>query len=188
MPRASGKTTLLIKESARTGKPIITATCFAADNIRQMAKDMGADIPKPMSATSWLSGCCSNGRFNRIDGVLIDELDSVLRSIFGVSIDKVTYTPEQLPCHEYINQKKIDMFEIIYNRLGIVWENLENEFENIKKKTANKVSSSKSFYRPMKDTDHMKEFNKLLDDINKALDNLEKNISEMEKLNMVAND
>lgn len=96
MPRASGKTTLLIKESAKTGKPIITANCFAADNIRQMAKDMGVDIPKPMSATSWLSGCYRDGRFNRVDDILIDELDAVLRSIFGGSIDKVTYTPKEM--------------------------------------------------------------------------------------------
>ena len=95
MPRASGKTSLLIKESAKTGKPIITATCFAADNIRQMAKAIGVDIPKPMSATRWIAGC-HNGRFNRIDGVLIDELDCVLRSIFGGSIGKVTYTPKEV--------------------------------------------------------------------------------------------
>lgn len=95
MPRVSGKTTLLIKESAKTGRPIIAATQVAVRNIESMAKDMGIKIPEPISATSWNGGYYRGSNFNRIDGFLIDEVDSVLANIFGKPIVKVTYTPEK---------------------------------------------------------------------------------------------
>ena len=95
MPRVSGKTTLLIKESAKTGRPIIAATQVAVRNIESMAKDMGIKIPEPISATSWCSGYYRGSNFSRIDGFLIDEVDSVLANIFGKPIVKATYTPEK---------------------------------------------------------------------------------------------
>ena len=147
MPRASGKTTLLIKESAKTGKPIITANCFAADNIRQMAKDMGVDIPKPMSATNWLSGCCRDGRFNRVDSILIDELDAVLRSIFGGSIDKVTYTPEKIGMSKaYDGKKNVADFEEMLNNFKIALDRLDkrlNEMIEHNEKKEKKMSKFK---------------------------------------------
>lgn len=95
MPRASGKTTLLIKESAKTGRPIIEPNTASARYVEEQAKEMGLIIPEPISATSWNGGYYRGSNFNRIDGFLIDELDSVLANIFGKPIIKATYTPEK---------------------------------------------------------------------------------------------
>lgn len=96
MPRASGKTTLLIKESAKTGRPIIEPNTASARYVEEQARAMGLKIPEPISATSWNGGYYRGGNFNRIDGFLIDEVDSVLANIFGRPICKVTYTPEKI--------------------------------------------------------------------------------------------
>lgn len=96
MPRASGKTTLLIKESAKTGRPIIEPNTASARYVEEQARKMGVQIPEPISATSWNSGYYRGSNFNRIDGFLIDEVDSVLANIFGKPIDKATYTPKEM--------------------------------------------------------------------------------------------
>lgn len=101
MPRASGKTTLLIKESAKTGRPIIEPNTASARYVEEQARNMGLKIPEPISATSWNSGYYRGSNFNRIDGFLIDELDSVLANIFGRPIDKATYTPEKVDVPYY---------------------------------------------------------------------------------------
>ena len=101
MPRASGKTTMLIKESAKTGKPIIVANSMMVNILEQQAKEMGVKIPEPISAFRWITNgyCASKSRIliKTIDsgGFLIDELDSVLKIIFGAKISKATYTPEK---------------------------------------------------------------------------------------------
>lgn len=99
MPRGSGKTTLLIKESAKTGRPIITDTINNAKNISDMANDMGLRINEPISASRWVSGGYNSDKY-RIDKVvdefIVDDVDNVLRCIFGKPIGKATYTPKEL--------------------------------------------------------------------------------------------
>ena len=119
MPRASGKTTLLIKESAKTGRPIIEPNTASARYVEEQARNMGLRIPEPISATSWNSGYYRGSNFNRIDGFLIDELDSVLTNIFGRPIDKTTYTPEKVDVPYY----KMD---------GLKRSELENVLKEIK--------------------------------------------------------
>ena len=119
MPRASGKTTLLIKESAKTGRPIIEPNTASARYVEKQARNMGLKIPEPISATSWNSGYYRGSNFNRIDGFLIDELDSVLANIFGRPIDKATYTPEKADVPYY----KMD---------GLKRSELENVLKEIK--------------------------------------------------------
>ena len=119
MPRASGKTTLLIKESAKTGRPIIEPNTVSARYVEEQARNMGLKIPEPISATSWNSGYYRGSNFNRIDGFLIDELDSVLANIFGRPIDKATYTPEKVDVPYY----KMD---------GLKRSELENVLKEIK--------------------------------------------------------
>lgn len=119
MPRASGKATLLIKESAKTGRPIIEPNTASARYIEEQAKEMGLIIPEPISATSWSGGYYRESNFNRIDGFLIDELDSVLANIFGRPIDKATYTPEKVDVPYY----KMD---------GLKRSELENVLKEIK--------------------------------------------------------
>ena len=119
MPRASGKTTLLIKESAKTQRPIIEPNTASARYVEEQARNMGLKIPEPISATSWNSGYYRESNFNRIDGFLIDELDSVLANIFGRPIDKATYTPEKVDVPYY----KMD---------GLKRSKLENVLKEIK--------------------------------------------------------
>ena len=119
MPRASGKTTLLIKESAKTGRPIIEPNTFSARYVEEQAKEMGLNIPEPISATSWSGGYYRGSNFNRIDGFLIDEVDSVLSSIFGKPIYKATYTPEK--------------FDMPYRKIdGLKRSELENVLKEMK--------------------------------------------------------
>ena len=119
MPRASGKTTLLIKESAKTGRPIIEPNTASTRYVEEQARNMGLKIPEPISATSWNSGYYRGSNFNRINGFLIDELDSVLANIFGRPIDKATYTPEKVDVPYY----KMD---------GLKRSELENVLKEIK--------------------------------------------------------
>ena len=86
---------MLIKESTKTGIPIIEPNTVSARYVEEQAKEMGLNIPEPISATSWNGGYYRGSNFSRIDGFLIDEVDSVLANIFGKPIDKVTYTPEK---------------------------------------------------------------------------------------------
>lgn len=100
MPRVSGKTTLLIKESARTGKPIVCANSRIAANIEYQASKLRYKIPEPISASQWISDGYSNKRnvlhhALKHGGFLVDDLDLVLHSIFGVHVDKVTFTPDK---------------------------------------------------------------------------------------------
>ena len=101
MPRVSGKTTMLIKESAKTGKPIIVTNSMMVNILEQQAKEMGVKIPEPISAFRWITNgyCASKSRIlikaRDSGGFLIDELDSVLKIIFGERISKATYTPEK---------------------------------------------------------------------------------------------
>ena len=110
MPRASGKTTLLIKESAKTGRPIIEPNTASARYVEEQARRMGAQIPEPISATSWNSGYYRGSNFNRIDGFLIDEVDLVLANIFGKPIVKATYTEEKVRMQKkYLREKEDKM-------------------------------------------------------------------------------
>lgn len=110
MPRASGKTTLLIKESAKSQKPIIVGSEFAVQCIMDQAHEMGENIPEPISVSRYINNW--NYRhdvdrgLDRYSGLLIDELDYVLKQIFRKPIDKVTYTPKEM---EYKNGGYLDM-------------------------------------------------------------------------------
>ena len=92
MPRASGKTTLLIKESAKTGNPIVVSTRRRVDDVLHMANDMKVKIPEPVIASSWMNGNYSGSLLRTIDGLLIDDLDDVLCDLLGRPVKKATYT------------------------------------------------------------------------------------------------
>ena len=111
MPRASGKTTLLIKESARTEKPIIVGSEFDVRRIMDQAHEIGEYIPEPISVSRYINNW--NYRhdvdrgLDRYSGLLIDELDYVLKQIFRKPIDKVTYTPKEM---EYNKGGQFNMY------------------------------------------------------------------------------
>ena len=99
MPRGSGKTALLIKESARNQKPIIVGSESAVQCIIDQAYEMGERIPEPINASRYINNW--NYRhdvdrgMDRYSGLLIDEVDYVLKQIFRNPIDKVTCTPNK---------------------------------------------------------------------------------------------
>lgn len=127
MPRASGKTTLLIKESAKTGRPIIEPNTASARYVEEQAKEMRLNIPEPISATSWNGGYYRGSNFNRIDGFLIDEVDSVLSNIFGKPIVKATYTPKKIGAAKG-HDGKVDVDE-----LGKMLDNCEKALNRLEK-------------------------------------------------------
>lgn len=134
MPRASGKTTLLIKESAKTGRPIIEPNTASARYVEEQARNMGLKIPEPISATSWNSGYYRGSNFNRIDGFLIDELDSVLANIFGKPIINATYTPEKIGvAMAYDRKVDIDNFENMLDNFEKALDRLEKSLDEKEK-------------------------------------------------------
>lgn len=85
--RCSGKTTELIKKSAVTGAYIVTINLRAAEFIFHQAKQMGLNIPFPITVGEMIKEIKNGDRFRGSsiyrDGVLIDDADLVLQGIFG---------------------------------------------------------------------------------------------------------
>ena len=69
MKRGSGKTKKLIELSGETGATIVTLTNVSSKYTMQLAKELGIDIPKPITYTDLL-----NDRTLRTNGVLFDEI------------------------------------------------------------------------------------------------------------------
>lgn len=91
--RGYGKTTLLIKRAAAENLYILTTDQQRARHIAQLAKRIGCDIPYPVTVNEFF---CSNkfaGTSIRRDGLLIDDADNVLQTIFnGIPIKDITIT------------------------------------------------------------------------------------------------
>lgn len=91
--RCSGKTTRLIERSAKEGRYILVANKAMARCIADQAKEMGLDIPFPVTLDEYLRGNKFQGSSIRRDGLLIDDLDMVLDLLFrGIPIREVTLT------------------------------------------------------------------------------------------------
>lgn len=74
MPRASGKTTMLVHKSHDTQIPILVSDLRRAKHIEELAKKLGVDIPEPLTVRTNRLGHCRS--------VLVDDLDSVVRAMF----------------------------------------------------------------------------------------------------------
>lgn len=77
--RASGKTTMLIKMSAKTGIPILTTKPFYVRWYAEYAKSLGLKIPEPLLWRNSHLGVCSNSK------VLIDNGGQVLNTILRIN-------------------------------------------------------------------------------------------------------
>ena len=94
MPRGTGKTTKLIHASEVTGYPILCANLCAVDNAKKMAKEMGCNIPEPMTIADF------KRHFYRDENVLIDEvlannlLAIALNQYIGANVVACTMTLE----------------------------------------------------------------------------------------------
>lgn len=90
--RNSGKTTELIKRSATDGLYILTGTKRQARCIFDQARDMGYDIPFPVTWAEFQKGHFQGSSIQK-DGLLIDEAGWLLSYIFkGIPIKGVTWT------------------------------------------------------------------------------------------------
>ena len=91
-PRRSGKTARTIMESAKTGSYILVATIEQANVILKQAKDMGYDIPYPVTIREITTGRkCFDNKHMREHGVLVDEARIVLqKAIYDIPIHGMT--------------------------------------------------------------------------------------------------
>ena len=75
--RGVGKTTALIKESAKTGAIIVVASYRRVNHTVGLAKRLGLDIPEPITVTNYLKLLVCGG-FNKEQKYLVDELQMML--------------------------------------------------------------------------------------------------------------
>lgn len=75
--RGVGKTTALIKESAKTGAIIVVTLYPMVNHTMGLAKRLGLDIPEPITVTNYLKLLVCGG-FNREQKYLVDDLQMVL--------------------------------------------------------------------------------------------------------------
>lgn len=85
--RQSGKTTELIKLSARTGATIAVATYQMAEDIKFKAKLMELEIPEPVTYAEIFR----TYRYNKTKRYLVDEAQMLLRQL-NVDVATVTDT------------------------------------------------------------------------------------------------
>lgn len=78
--RQSGKTTLLIKESARTQATIVVVNYAMGNCIRLMAETMGLKIPPPITVTNYIQLLASGG-LGKTQKYLVDELQMMLSAM-----------------------------------------------------------------------------------------------------------
>mgnify|MGYP006972172465 FL=1 len=78
--RGVGKTTALIKESAKTGAIIVVASYRSVNHTVGLAKRLGLDIPKPITVTNYLERLVYRGLSSE-QKYLIDELQTMLRKM-----------------------------------------------------------------------------------------------------------
>lgn len=89
--RGTGKSTELIRRSADTGKYIVVPTKRRADHLFKLAKDMGINIPYPVSCDELKSYSSIDGKSTLSLGILIDDVEALLRHMFvGIPIEGIT--------------------------------------------------------------------------------------------------
>lgn len=86
--RQFGKTTMLIKESARTGATIAVANYQMVNYVIGMAKRMGLKIPQPVTYAEIFR----NYRENKTKRYLVDELQMMLSQL-NVDVATLDYGP-----------------------------------------------------------------------------------------------
>ena len=87
--RQSGKTTELIKESARTGAYIVVSCRKEAHNVFGSAKELGLNIPFALTVAEVIYESPSSYIFQK--GILIDNLERILCRLFNyITINAAT--------------------------------------------------------------------------------------------------
>lgn len=102
--RQTGKTTMLIEESARTGATIAVATHQMADNVQYMAAQMGLKIPEPVTYAKIFR----NYDCNKTTRYLVDELQLMLGQL---NVETATLDEKSL----YEKDKLNDITNVLMN-------------------------------------------------------------------------
>lgn len=90
--RGSGKSTALLKQSAEEQIYILTGTRSQAKCLFDQAREMGLNIPFPVTWDDYCKGHFQGTSIEE-DGVLIDEASHILsRALRGIPIKTVTWT------------------------------------------------------------------------------------------------
>lgn len=103
--RQFGKTTMLIKESARTGSTIAVATYEMARHVVVQARLLGLEIPQPVT----YADIFRNYRENKTKRYLVDELQLMLSQL-NIDICTVDTEPIRFLNH-YGYSTKITIFD-----------------------------------------------------------------------------
>lgn len=103
-PRGTGKSTDLLKISHDTGKCLLVANRIIAENHMENARRLNLQIPYPITVHEFLNHGVS--RTVKEEGLLIDDVDMVLRhllnsNIYAVTGSNITY-PERSNDYEKI--------------------------------------------------------------------------------------
>lgn len=78
--RQPGKTTFLIRQSADTGAVIVAPTCQMARYIDSMARELGLQIPPPVTVADWIRGLVRQPK-DHDKTYLVDELQMALHQL-----------------------------------------------------------------------------------------------------------
>lgn len=93
--RGTGKTTELVRESARTGQYILATNKAHVQSIEQIAKKAGVTIPYPVTVDEIVRmDRFTCGSSIQRDGLLVDEAIMVLSKLIGLKITGVTISLE----------------------------------------------------------------------------------------------
>jgi hypothetical protein len=112
----TGKTAELIKKSAESGIYILVANRRRAEILAKQAEDMKLYIPFPVTLQEWLR---SDNRFHgssiHRDGLLIDDIDDVIKELFfPIEIKVVTLrTPHNITS---LDTPTADVVEVRHGR------------------------------------------------------------------------
>ena len=90
MNRGYGKTTQLIKKSAKSGGYIVCHSLREANRIQVEAEKMGLYVPLPITYTEFIEKRYSE---TNISGFLIDNLEMFLQYLSKVPINAITMCP-----------------------------------------------------------------------------------------------
>lgn len=110
--RASRKTTKLIQESAETGRRILTYNKESAREIWWQAKDLGYDMPTPLSVKDLkqIDLYPETKAEIKKQGIIIDDLETTLSALCGCTVHSATFCCADTPLITIDSQGNMKMF------------------------------------------------------------------------------
>lgn len=87
--RQGGKTTELIRRAAESGGYIVCTDQRRARQIAEHAREMGLNIPFPMTASEWQK---RDYHPPGVRGLLFDDLDRIIQAMTAVPVIAATWT------------------------------------------------------------------------------------------------